>query len=135
MPLENRTFLGKTRRVAGLLVSGRGIMKTHPGVTLEGANTIVQENYLREETFKYVDEEDGSIKDGGQWYFFDTDKFLYIGPTVCRRLPSDSHSRGTPLPLAVTFPLSGRFGDFHPLEYVRAGRTTINEARPDLVIT
>ena len=27
------------------------------------------------------------------------------------------------MPLAVTFPLSGRFGDFHPLEYVRAGRT------------
>ena len=29
----------------------------------------------------------------------------------------------TPLPLAVTFPLSGRFGNFHQLEYVRAGRT------------
>ena len=28
------------------------------------------------------------------------------------------------MPLAVTFPLSGRFGDFHPLERVRAGRTT-----------
>ena len=27
------------------------------------------------------------------------------------------------MPLAVTFPLSGRFGDLHPLEYVRAGRT------------
>jgi len=25
--------------------------------------------------------------------------------------------------LAVTFPLSGRFRDLHPLEYVRAGRT------------
>ena len=52
------------------------LMKTHPGVSLEGANTILQENYLREETFKYVDEDDGSIKDGGQWYFFDTDKFF-----------------------------------------------------------
>ena len=51
-------------------------------------------------------------------------KFLFIGPTFCRRLPSDSVSRRTPLPLAVTFPLSGRFGDLHPLEYVRAGRTT-----------
>ena len=30
---------------------------------------------------------------------------------------------GHPCPLAVTFPLSGRFRDFHPLEYVRAGRT------------
>ena len=49
--------------------------------------------------------------------------FLSVGPDVCRRLPSDSVSRRTPLPLAVTFPLSGRFGDFHPLEYVRAGRT------------
>ena len=52
------------------------IMRTHPGVTLEGANTILQENYLREETFKYVDDSDSSIKDGGQWYFFDTDKFF-----------------------------------------------------------
>ena len=42
---------------------------------------------------------------------------------VCRRLPSDPVSRRTPLPLAVTFPLSGRFGDLRPLEYVRAGRT------------
>ena len=33
------------------------------------------------------------------------------------------YSRRTPLPLAVTFPLSGRFRDLHPLEYVRAGRT------------
>lgn len=27
------------------------------------------------------------------------------------------------MPLAVTFPLSGRFRDLHPLEHVRAGRT------------
>ena len=40
-----------------------------------------------------------------------------------RRLPSDSVSRRTPLPLAVTFPLSGLFRGLHPLEYVRAGRT------------
>ncbi len=52
------------------------LMKTHPGTTLEGANTILQENYLREEKFKYVDEEDGNIKEGGEWYFFDTDKFF-----------------------------------------------------------
>ena len=52
-----------------------------------------------------------------------------FGPTFCRRLPSDSVSRRTPLPLAVTFPLSGRFGDFHPLEYVRAGRTKMRLTR------
>ena len=52
------------------------LMRTHPGVTLEGANTILQENYLREETFKYVDDSDSSIKDGGLWYFFNTDKFF-----------------------------------------------------------
>ena len=28
------------------------------------------------------------------------------------------------MPLAVTFPLSGRFRDLHPLEHVRAGQTT-----------
>ena len=54
--------------------------------------------------------------------------FLSVRPDVCRRLPSDSVSRRTPLPLAVTFPLSGRFRDLHPLEYVRAGRTK-NSAR------
>jgi len=52
------------------------LMKTHPAVTLEGANTILQENYLREEKFKYVDDADGNIKEGGEWYFFDTDKFF-----------------------------------------------------------
>ena len=50
-------------------------------------------------------------------------KFLYVRPDICRRLPSDSTSRWTPLPLAIYFPLSGRFRDLHPLEYVRAGRT------------
>ena len=50
-------------------------------------------------------------------------KFLYVGPDVCLRLPSDSTSRWTPLPSAVAFPLLGWLGDLHPLEYVRAGRT------------
>ena len=50
-------------------------------------------------------------------------KFLYVRPDICRGLPSDSTSRWTPLPLAIYFPLSGRFRDLHPLEYVRAGRT------------
>ena len=51
-------------------------------------------------------------------------RFLFVSSELCLRLLSDSTSRRTPLPLAVTFPLSGRFGDFHPLERVRAGRTT-----------
>lgn len=42
---------------------------------------------------------------------------------VCRRLPSDPVSRRTPLPLAVSLPQSGRFGDLRPLVCVRAGRT------------
>lgn len=33
---------------------------------------------------------------------------------VCRRLPSDPVSRRTPLPLAVSFPQSGRFGGLAP---------------------
>ena len=47
---------------------------------------------------------------------------------VCRRLPSDPVSRRTPLPLAVSFPQSGRFGNLRPLVCVRAGRTLINPA-------
>ena len=57
-------------------------------------------------------------------------KFLYVGADVCLKLPSDSTSRllatakmQTPLPSAVAFPLLGRLGDLHPLEYVLAGRT------------
>jgi hypothetical protein len=34
--------------------------------------------------------------------------------------------------LAVTFPLSGRFRDLHPLEYVRAGRTDSTDDLNDL---
>ena len=52
------------------------LMSNHPGTTLEGANTIMQQNYLLEDTFKYKDPEDGVIKDGGTWYFFNTEKFL-----------------------------------------------------------
>ena len=39
------------------------------------------------------------------------------------RLPSDSTSRWTPLPSAVSFPLSGHSTDFHRLDYAHAGRT------------
>ena len=38
------------------------------------------------------------------------------------RLPSDSTSRWTPLPLAISFPLSGHYTDFHPLETCAARR-------------
>lgn len=51
------------------------IMHTHPWTTLENAMTIMIDNYLREETFKYKNDE-GDIVDGDKWYFFDTAKFL-----------------------------------------------------------
>lgn len=35
----------------------------------------MQENYLRREKFKFKDD-DGSIKEGGDWYFFDSEKFF-----------------------------------------------------------
>ena len=60
--------------------------------------------------------------------------FLSVRPDVFRRLPSDSASQRTPLPLAVTFPLSGRFRDFHPLDYVRAGRTTKKATNSHLLV-
>ena len=52
------------------------LMHNHPGTTLEDANTIMQERYLREETFKYKDPADGLVKNGGKWYFIDSDKFI-----------------------------------------------------------
>ena len=51
------------------------IMRNHPWTTLEDASTIMQDEYLRVEKFKYKDT-DGVIKEGGDWYFFDSDKFL-----------------------------------------------------------
>ena len=50
-------------------------------------------------------------------------RFLSVRPDFCRRLPSDSTSRWTPLPLAICFPSLGRIWDFHPLEHAHAGRT------------
>ena len=50
-------------------------------------------------------------------------RFLSVRPDFCRRLPSDSTSRWTPLPLAICFPPFGRIRDFHPLEHAHAGRT------------
>ncbi|MDD2235455.1 MAG: hypothetical protein PHV03_11305, partial [Desulfitobacteriaceae bacterium] len=45
----------------------------------------------------------------------------------CRRLPSDSTSRWTPLPLAMCLALSARTRDFHPLDCAHAGRTKAND--------
>ena len=50
-------------------------MHTHPWTTLEDAMTIMIDNYLREDTFKYKNDE-WNIVDGDKWYFFDTSKFL-----------------------------------------------------------
>ena len=51
------------------------LLKTHPGITLEGASTIMQENYFRAEKMKYKDD-DGVVKEGGDWHFFKTDEFI-----------------------------------------------------------
>ena len=51
-------------------------------------------------------------------------RFLSVRPDFCRRLPSDSTSRWTPLPLAICFPSLGRIRDLHPLEHAHAGRTS-----------
>ena len=51
------------------------LLKTHPGVTLEGASTIMQENYFRAEKMKYKDD-DGVVKESGDWHFFKTDEFI-----------------------------------------------------------
>ena len=48
---------------------------------------------------------------------------IKVRPDFCRRLPSDSTSRWTHLPLAICFPSLGRIRDFHPLEHAHAGRT------------
>ncbi|RHU21524.1 hypothetical protein DXD76_15890, partial [Firmicutes bacterium TM09-10] len=48
-------------------------------------------------------------------------------PEICLHLPSDSTSQWTPLVLAVSFPLLGWIGDFHPLETCAARRTTIKK--------
>lgn len=51
------------------------LIKTHPGVTLEGASTIMQESYFRAEKMKYKDD-DGVVKDGEDWHFIKTDEFI-----------------------------------------------------------
>ena len=49
-------------------------MYNHPNTTLEDASTIMQNKYFLPETFKYKDT-DWTIKNGGTWYFFNSDKF------------------------------------------------------------
>lgn len=51
------------------------LLKTHPGITLEGASTIMQEDYFRAEKMKYKDD-DGVVKEGEDWHFFKTDEFI-----------------------------------------------------------
>ena len=72
------------------------------------------ENHTREQKYetagreqKYGNGGSASIRNSGEDYENHTAK----------------QTARTPLPLAVTFPLSGRFRDLHPLEHVRAGRT------------
>ena len=68
------------------------LMKTHPGVTLEGASTIMQEHYFRAETMKYKDD-DGVVKEGGHWHFFKTDEF--IGDEILQKGAVDAAFSGT----------------------------------------
>ena len=61
-------------------------------------------------------------------------KFLFVRPDVCRRLPSDSTSRWTPLPWAMRFPLLGLARDLHPLANAHAERT-IEHVRIPVILT
>ena len=51
------------------------LLKAHPGITLEGASTIMQEQYFRAEKMKYLDDS-SVVKEGGDWYFFKTEEFI-----------------------------------------------------------
>lgn len=53
------------------------IMANHPGITAEDAMTIIVNQYLREETFQYMDETtNGQLVDGGKWYFIEIQQLL-----------------------------------------------------------
>ena len=53
------------------------IMANHPGITAEDAMTIIVNQYLREETFQYMDETtNGQLVDGGRWYFIEIQQLL-----------------------------------------------------------
>ena len=51
------------------------LMKNHSWSTLEDAMTIMINNYLTEDTFKYKND-NGNIVNWEKWYFFNTDKFI-----------------------------------------------------------
>ena len=55
-------------------------------------------------------------------------RFLFVGPTVCRGLPSDSASRRTPLPLAMRLALPPALGTF-TLENVPMPSTPVRRKR------
>ena len=64
-----------TSAVVGNAVSV--VMANHPGITAEDAMTIIVNQYLREETFQYMDETtNGQLVDGGQWYFIEIQQLL-----------------------------------------------------------
>ena len=56
-------------------------------------------------------------------------KLLYVRSVVCLGLLSDSASRRTPLPLAVSLALPPAHRDFHPIEIAHAGRTREKDRR------
>ena len=53
------------------------LMTNYAFTTLEDANSLFIDKYLRDETFKYRDDYDDSIRDGEKWYFFKTDDFIH----------------------------------------------------------
>jgi hypothetical protein len=60
-------------------------------------------------------------------------RFLFVGPALCLRLPSDSTSRWTPLPFGYAVPLIGPAKVFHLLVLRHAGRTNKKGARRTLL--
>ena len=51
-------------------------MSNNPWYTAEDANTVIINDYLQEDTFKYKDQNDWNIKDWGARNFFQDDKFI-----------------------------------------------------------
>lgn len=64
-----------TSAVVGNAVSV--VMANHPGITAEDAMTIIVNQYLREETFQYIEPATkGQFVDGGKWYFIEIQQLL-----------------------------------------------------------
>jgi len=55
-------------------------------------------------------------------------RFLFVGPALCYRLPSDPASRRRPCP-SLALPPDGCARDFHPLVVRHAGRTRVGVRR------